>query len=119
MPGTRAHANPAALIPQRLDAERVVLGSILINNHAFYRIIGHIDTDDFFKEAHRAIFAAMRRLAEQSCEIEPLALTAELREQNQLEEAGGTAYIASLLEAAPDLAIVERCVNTIKAPASA
>ncbi len=44
-------------MPQSPDAERAVLGAILINNHAFYRIIGTIDTDDFFKDAHRTIFA--------------------------------------------------------------
>ena len=68
-------------MPQSPDAERAVLGSILINNHAFYRVIGTIDTDDFFKDAHRTIFATMRRMAEQSRDIEPLTLKEELAKQ--------------------------------------
>ena len=42
-------------MPQSPDAERAVLGAILINNHAFYRVIGTIDTEDFFKDAHRCL----------------------------------------------------------------
>ena len=58
--------------PANTDAEQALLGAILINNHAFYRVIGTIDTEDFFKDAHRTIFATMRRMAEQSREIESL-----------------------------------------------
>src|SRR5437868_1416299 len=57
-------------LPQSPDAERAVLGSILINNHAFYRVVSTINTEDFFRDAHRTIFATMRRLAEQSREID-------------------------------------------------
>ena len=59
-------------MPQSPDAERAVLGSILINNHAFYRVIGTINTEDFFRDAHRTIFATMRRMAERSQDIEAL-----------------------------------------------
>ena len=47
-------------MPQSPDAEKAILGAILINNNVFYRVIGTIDTDDFFKDAHRTIFATMR-----------------------------------------------------------
>ena len=46
-----------------------LLGAILINNNAFYRVISLVDTEDFFKDAHRSIFSTMRALAEQSREI--------------------------------------------------
>ena len=62
---------------------------ILINNHAFYRVIGTIDTEDFFKDAHRTIFATMRRMAEQQPEIDPLTLKEELAKHAQLEQVGG------------------------------
>ena len=65
-------------LPQSPDAERAVLGSILINNNAFYRVIGLVDTEDFFRDAHRSIFATMRGLAEQSREIDLLTLKEEL-----------------------------------------
>jgi len=101
-------------MPQSPDAERAVLASILINNHAFYRVIGVIDTEDFFKDAHRTIFATMRRMAEHSQAIEPLTLREELAKYAQLDQAGGLAYISSLLDVVPDVANVERYARIVK-----
>jgi replicative DNA helicase len=101
-------------MPQSPDAERAILGAILINNHAFYRVIGTIDTDDFFKDAHRTIFATMRRMAEQSREIEPLTLKEELAKHAQLDQVGGIAYIAALVDVVPDVANVERYARIVK-----
>ena len=101
-------------MPQSPDAERAVLGAILINNHAFYRVIGTIDTDDFFKDAHRTIFATMRRMAEQSREIESLTLKEELAKHAQLDQVGGFAYLSSLVDVVPDIANVERYAHIVK-----
>jgi replicative DNA helicase len=101
-------------MPQSPDAERAVLGAILINNHAFYRVLGTIDTDDFFKDAHRTIFATMRRMAENSQEIETLTLKEELAKHAQLDQAGGVAYISALLDVVPDVANVERYARIVK-----
>ncbi|HKS24683.1 MAG TPA: replicative DNA helicase [Thermoanaerobaculia bacterium] len=101
-------------LPQSPDAERAVLGSILINNNAFYRVIGTIDTEDFFKDAHRSIFATMRSLAEQSREIDLLTLKEELARRAQLEQVGGSAYISSLVDNIPDVAHVERYAEIVK-----
>jgi replicative DNA helicase len=101
-------------MPQSPDAERAVLGAILINNHAFYRIIGTIDTEDFFRDAHRTIFGTMRRMAEQSRDIEPLTLKEELAKHAQLEQVGGVAYITSLMDVVPDVANVERYAQIVK-----
>ena len=101
-------------LPQNPEAERAVLGAILINNHAFYRVIGTVDTDDFFKDAHRTIFAAMRRMAERSQAIEPLTIREELAKTALLDKAGGVAYISSLLDVVPDVANVERYARIVK-----
>ena len=101
-------------LPQSPDAERAVLGSILINNNAFYRVVGTIDTEDFFKDAHRSIFATMRSLAEQSREIDLLTLKEELARHAQLDHVGGSAYIASLVDGIPDVANVERYARIVK-----
>ena len=102
-------------LPQSPDAERAVLGSILINNNAFYRVIGLVDTEDFFRDAHRSIFATMRGLAEQSREIDLLTLKEELAKRSQLEQVGGSAYISSLSDGIPDVANVERYARIVKA----
>src|SRR2546428_12598453 len=101
-------------LPQNPDAERAVLGSILINNNAFYRVVGLIDTEDFFKDAHRSIFATMRRLAEQSREIDLLTLKDELLKHAQLDQIGGGSYISSLSDGIPDIANVERYARIVK-----
>jgi replicative DNA helicase len=101
-------------LPQSPDAERAVLGSILINNNAFYRVVSLIDSVDFFKDAHRSIFAAMRGLAEESREIDLLTLKEELGKRSQLEHVGGSAYISSLIDGIPDVANVERYARIVK-----
>src|SRR5205823_14590288 len=85
-------------MPQSPDAERAVLGSILTNANAFYRVIGSIGTEDFFKDAHRTIFTAMRRLAEESREIDLLTVKEELIKRGVMEQAGGSTYVASLTD---------------------
>jgi replicative DNA helicase len=101
-------------LPQSPDAERAVLGSILINNNAFYRVVSLIDSVDFFKDAHRSIFAAMRSLAEESREIDLLTLKEELGKRSQMEHVGGSAYISSLIDGIPDVANVERYARIVK-----
>src|SRR5437660_5111732 len=101
-------------LPQSPDAERAVLGSILMNNHAFYRVIGLVQTEDFFKDSHRAIFATMRQLAEQSRELDALTLKEELFRRAQLDGIGGFAYITSLVDGIPDVANVERYARIVK-----
>jgi replicative DNA helicase len=101
-------------MPQSPDAERAVLGSILINNNAFYRVIGTIGSEDFFKDAHRTIFSIMRILAEQSREIDLLTVKDELAKRAQLDQVGGSAYVASLVDGIPDVANVERYARIVK-----
>ncbi|HSP34708.1 MAG TPA: replicative DNA helicase [Thermoanaerobaculia bacterium] len=101
-------------LPQSSDAERAVLGSILINNNAFYRVLGTIDTPDFFRDAHRTIFAAMHKLAEESREIDLLTLKDELAKKAQLDQVGGSAYISALVDGIPDVANVERYARIVK-----
>ena len=103
-----------APMPQSPDAERAVLGSILLNNNSFYRVIGIVDTPDFFKDANRTIFATMRVLAEQSRPIDLLTLKEQLAKNAQLESVGGYAYITSLVDFVPDIANVERYAQVVK-----
>jgi replicative DNA helicase len=101
-------------LPQSPDAERAVLGSILINNNAFYRVISIIDAADFYKDGNRTIFATMRLLAEQSRPIDILTVKEELARHVQLDQVGGYAYISHLVDVVPDVANVERYAGIIK-----
>jgi len=101
-------------LPHNVEAERAVLGAVLINNNTFYRVIGTIDVESFFKDAHRKIFAAMRRLAEQSRPIDVITLREELMHGGDLKDIGGAAYLSSLLDVVPDIANVEWYASLVK-----
>jgi replicative DNA helicase len=95
-------------LPQSPDAERAVLGAILINNAAYWRVKPILAVDDFFKDAHRTIYRQMEALAGRGDEIDSLTLREELREANLLDQVGGFAYLSSLVDVVPDIANVER-----------
>src|SRR5258708_29398632 len=101
-------------LPQNPDAERGVLGSVLLNSNAFHRVTSPIDSEDFLREPNRQIFAAMRDLAEQSRPIDTLTIKEELARRGQLESIGGAAYVASLTDMVPDIANVERYARIVK-----
>ncbi len=101
-------------LPQNNDAERAVLGSILHNNNSFYRVIGTIDTEDFFKDSHRKIFATMRELAGESRPIDLITLKEALAKRKELDSVGGTSYVSSLTDGIPDIANIERYARIVK-----
>ncbi|HJW94274.1 MAG TPA: replicative DNA helicase [Thermoanaerobaculia bacterium] len=100
--------------PHNPDAERAVLGAILIDSNCFYRVIDKIGVDDFFRDAHRTIFEAVRSLAEESRPIDILTLKDELTRKRVMDRAGGSAYVSSLLDGVPDIVNVERYAWIIK-----
>lgn len=93
--------------PQSPDAERAVLGAILINNICFYRC-KNLSADMFFKDAHQAIYGTMALMVEEGHAIEILTLKEHLAKHNLLDAVGGYAYITSLVDVVPDIANVER-----------
>lgn len=101
-------------LPQNAEAERSVLGSILIDNNSYYRVIETIGPEDFFRDAHRAIFGTMSGLAEQSREIDLLTLKEELSKRGLLDQVGGAAYVSSLVDGIPDIGNVERYARIVK-----
>jgi replicative DNA helicase len=101
-------------LPQNPEAERSVLGSVILDNHAFYRIVGTVREEDFYKDSHRVIFSAMTRLASESREIDLLTLKDELAKKGLLDQAGGAAYISSLVDGIPDIANAERYARIVK-----
>lgn len=101
-------------LPQNPEAERSVLGSILIDNHALDRVSEKIRAEDFYKDAHRHIFAAMLELADRSRQIDLLTLKEELAGKGRLEEIGGAAYVSSLVDGIPDIRNVERYAEIVR-----
>ena len=84
--------------PHSDDAERSVLGSILLDNDIFFKVSEFIDADDFYSKAHREIFTAMIDLYRRDIPIDMLTVTEELSRRKSLEACGGRSYIAELSE---------------------
>jgi replicative DNA helicase len=105
-------------LPHNLEAERSVLGAILLHNDAFNHAAEVIDSDDFFRDAHRRIFGKMVRLAERGDAIDLVTLKEELGRSGEIEEVGGPAYIAALVDGVPRSTNVEHYARIIKEKAT-
>src|SRR5258705_3192050 len=107
-------AVPARTLPHNLDAEKSVLGAILIHNDAFNSAAEVIDSRDFFRDAHRRIFDRMIALSERGDAIDFVTLKEELQRPGELDEVGGPAYVASLADGVPRSANVEYYAKIVK-----
>jgi len=87
--------------PQSLDAERALLGALLLKPDAIHDISDLVRGDSFYAEKHRLIYEAMRDLTERSEPIDMLSLAERLQAKSLLERVGGRAYIAELAGTAP------------------
>ena len=92
------------LPPQHIEAEQCVLGAILLENDALLKALEILKPQNFYRDAHRKIFDAILALFERSEPIDLLTVSEMLRRRNQLEDIGGSTYLATLLEAAPTAA---------------
>jgi replicative DNA helicase len=105
-------------LPHNLEAERSVLGAILIRNDALNHATEILDAGDFFREAHRVIFDRMISLNERGAAIDLVTLKDELARTSELEQVGGAAYVASLVDGVPRATNVEHYAKIIKEKAT-
>ncbi|MBM3752005.1 MAG: replicative DNA helicase [Acidimicrobiia bacterium] len=101
-------------LPHNLEAEKSVLGAILINNQAFNQAAEVIDSQDFFRDAHRRIFEKMVGLTDRNQPVDFVTLTDELTRSGELEEVGGPAYVSALTDGVPRSANVEYYARIVK-----
>ncbi len=97
-------------LPQRLphepEAERAVLGAVLLDPGSLLRVIEVLRAEEFYLDSHRLVYQACLELQERGQGADLLTVTNYLREQGQLERVGGASYLASLVDALPDVAHV-------------
>ncbi|MFA6098763.1 MAG: replicative DNA helicase [Patescibacteria group bacterium] len=96
-----ANQNIEKLPPQNLEAEKSVLGSLLIDKDAIISIADILMPDDFYKDMHGDIFDAMLELFENREPIDVVSLSNKLEEKGQLETIGGRSFLASLANMVP------------------
>jgi replicative DNA helicase len=101
-------------LPQNLDAERSILGAILLDNHALNAAIENIKPEDFFLEQHRRVFNQMIALGESQQAIDLVTLTESLHRVGELEASGGAPYLAALADGMPRVSNVEHYARIVR-----
>src|SRR3954471_14547638 len=105
-------------LPHNMEAERSVLGAILIHNDAFNSAAEVLNPRDFFRDAHRRIFEKMINLSERRNAIDFVTLKEELSRAGELDEVGGPAYIAALTDGLPHATNVEYYARIVREKAT-
>jgi replicative DNA helicase len=95
------------LLPQNVEAECGVLGSIIIDPEAIVQVADFLHSDDFYRDAHRTIYEVILQLYEQREPADFITICDELERRNKLEEVGGASYITSLINQVPTSGNVE------------
>jgi len=101
-------------LPQNIDAERSVLGAILLDNHTLNAAIEKLRPEDFCLDQHRRIFALMIELGESQRGIDLVTLSDQLSRRGELDAAGGAAYISQLVDGVPRVSHLEHYAKIVK-----
>lgn len=106
-------------LPQNIDAERSILGAILLDNHSLITLLKAFKPDvfhagDFFLDQHRRIYRRMLHLAERQIPIDLVTLSDSLYRDGELESAGGSPYLASLADGMPRVSNIEHYAQIVR-----
>ncbi len=104
----------AQSLPANIEAERSILGAILLDNLAYNQAAEHLKPEDFLLDSHRRIYSRMMDLAESSRAIDHLTLAEELQRHAEFEPIGGYAYLSGLLDGVPDRPSIEHYIKIVR-----
>ena len=110
-------AEAARVPPHDLDAERAVIGAMLVSETAVAVVAERLAAEDFYSEVHRIIYGAMMRLYSRGEPIDQLTLTNELRSVNEFERIGGRPYVFQIVESVPTAANAGRYADIVRGKA--
>jgi replicative DNA helicase len=113
-PQVETQAEPLRKPPQSIEAEQSVLGGVLLDNSALDQILDIIREEDFYRDAHRKIYATMVEMSEKDEAIDYLTLQERLKQRGQLDEVGGAGYISSLTDVIPTSANIIHYANIVR-----
>ncbi|HOJ52383.1 MAG TPA: replicative DNA helicase [Syntrophales bacterium] len=100
--------------PQNMEAEQSVLGGILLDNQALNAAQEILSDSDFYSDAHKKIFRAMQDLADRGEPVDLITLSDHLRDKKQLDQVGGAAYLASLVDSVPSAANISYYAKIVR-----
>lgn len=105
-------------IPSSIEAERAVLGGIFLKEDAFADIIEILSPNDFYKNAHRLIYEAMREIYNLGEKIDPIVVMNQLKKEEKFEEIGGDQVFYDIIEEVPTAANIVAYAKIIKEKAT-
>jgi replicative DNA helicase len=97
-----------------VEAERSILGAILLDNHSYNEAAEKLSSEDFFLDSHRRIYSRMAELIDAQRAVDIVTLAEELARRKEVEAVGGVAYLASLTEGLPRRPSIEEYVRIVK-----
>lgn len=101
-------------IPHDLAAEQRVLGALLIDRDAIFKVADLLRAEDFYQGKHQRIYRAAQALLERRERIDPLTMQVELARKEFLDQVGGAAYLRELVETTPTAVDVERHARVVR-----
>jgi replicative DNA helicase len=106
--------SPIKSIPANLEAERAVLGSLLIDPDAVIKVGNFLRPEDFFRERHAWLYETMMSLSERREPLDYVTLIDDLERRNQLEDVGGPAYVTELINSTPSALYVDHYARIVE-----
>jgi len=107
----------ARVPPHDLEAERAVIGAMLISETAVSAVAEKVEATDFYSETHRVIYVSMMKLYSRGEPIDQLTLTNELRSSGEFDRVGGRAYVFQIVESVPTAANAGRYADIVRGKA--
>ncbi len=101
-------------LPASVEAERSILGAILLDNHSYNEAAEKLRAEDFSLDSHRRIYSRMAELIDAHRAVDIVTLAEELARRKEVEAVGGVAYLASLTEGLPRRPSIEEYVRIVK-----
>ncbi len=101
-------------LPANIDAEKTILGAILLDNAAHSEAAERLEPDDFSLDSHKRIFVRMSELMNEQRAVDIVTLSHELARVKEIESVGGVAYLASLTEGLPMRPVIEEYIRIVK-----
>jgi replicative DNA helicase len=101
-------------LPANIDAEKTILGAILLDNSAHSEAAERLEPDDFSLDSHKRIFLRMSELMNEQRAVDIVTLANELARAKEIESVGGVAYLASLTEGLPMRPVIEDYIRIVK-----
>ncbi len=100
--------------PQSIEAEQSLLGSLMIDPDAIFKVVDFLNSQDFYKKSHQDIYETIITLLNKREAIDLLSVSAHLKEKKVLKEVGGKSYLTSLVNSVPTASHVADYANIVR-----